>query len=77
MCLANPAQIVEIDENAALVRYGGEASSRLVKVERMSGLTAGPGDWVLVHAGLIVGLIAAEEVETLLELLAEIQPGLS
>lgn len=34
------------------------------------------GDWVLVHAGLMIGTIPADEVDALLELSRSIRPGL-
>jgi hydrogenase maturation factor len=70
-----PAQIVEVEAHAVVVRLGREASTRLVEARLPPGVSARAGDWVLVHAGLVLGKIAEEEVDPLLELMGEIQPG--
>ncbi|HUF40156.1 MAG TPA: HypC/HybG/HupF family hydrogenase formation chaperone [Anaerolineales bacterium] len=75
MCLANPAQVVEVEEHAVLVRYGREASARLAEVELSADLKVRPGDWVLVHAGRVLGTVDPEEGEFLADLYREITWG--
>jgi len=76
MCIANPAQIIELDSDRALVRYEPGGGAHLAEVARPPGLAAEIGDWVLVHAGLMIGTIPADEVDALLELSRSIRPGL-
>jgi hydrogenase maturation factor len=76
LAIANPAQIIELDSDRALVRYEPDGGAHLAEVARPPGLAAEVGDWVLVHAGLMIGRIPADEVDALLELSRSIQPGL-
>ncbi|MBU0637282.1 MAG: HypC/HybG/HupF family hydrogenase formation chaperone [Planctomycetes bacterium] len=61
MCLAVPGKIVECDEAEALVDMQGNR----LKVSLALTPEAGPGDWVLVHAGFaITELDEQEALET-------------
>jgi hydrogenase expression/formation protein HypC len=80
MCLAIPAQILEIDPVAdnALVSLGGvRRPVSLALIE-----DAEVGDFVLVHVGYALNKISAEEAERTLDMmreigeLAELEPGL-
>ena len=68
MCLAIPAQLVEILANdQAIVNLGGirkEISIALVS-------DAVVGDYVIVHVGHAIGLLDAEEAERTLALFGE------
>ena len=68
MCLAVPAEVVEVREDRmAVVEIGGvrrEASLALVD-------EAGPGDYVLVHAGFAIEVVDREEAEATLRLLEQ------
>lgn len=75
MCLATPAQVVEVAANAVLVRHGREASARVAEVRLPPGMAVVKGDWVLVYASLAIGVIPEGEVEPLLELGGEIWAG--
>ncbi|MEJ1297083.1 MAG: HypC/HybG/HupF family hydrogenase formation chaperone [Candidatus Sedimenticola sp. (ex Thyasira tokunagai)] len=69
MCLALPAQIVEIDETTdnAIASLGGvkkEISLALVEDARV-------GDYVLIHVGYALNKVSEEEAEKTLALFAE------
>ncbi len=64
MCLAIPGKVVEIiDENRALVDYGGtrrEANTIYVRPKL--------GDWVVVHAGFALQIMDEEDAKETLSL---------
>jgi hydrogenase expression/formation protein HypC len=71
MCLAIPAQVLEILSAAdarARVDVGG--ARREVNTALLDGALA-PGDWVLVHVGFAMSRIDEAEAERMLALLRE------
>ena len=68
MCLAIPAQIKKVDGYQAEVEIGG--------VKRRANLKLTPeakiGDWVLLHTGYAISIVAPEEAEETLKLLREL-----
>ncbi|MDD6763000.1 MAG: HypC/HybG/HupF family hydrogenase formation chaperone [Clostridiales bacterium] len=63
MCVAAPGLVRSLDNNIAKIDYSGnivEANAGLVKVE--------PGDYVLVHAGLVIQKINEREAKEMTEL---------
>ncbi|WP_456404668.1 HypC/HybG/HupF family hydrogenase formation chaperone [Thiolapillus sp.] len=67
MCLALPAEIIEIDGDMGKVNLGGvrkEVSLSLVE-------DAVVGDFVLIHVGYALNKISPEEAERTLQLFAE------
>ena len=63
MCVAAPGRVVGIKNNIATIEYSGNtvnANAGLVKVK--------PGDYVLVHAGLIIQRVNEEEAKNMTEL---------
>jgi hydrogenase expression/formation protein HypC len=70
MCLAIPARIVALGENAtATVNLGGirkDISLALVPEARLD-------DYVIVHVGYALGLIDPEEAERTLAIFAELE----
>ena len=69
MCLAVPAQVVEIDEatDSATVALGEvKKSVSLALVEDVR-----PGDYLLIHVGYALNKISEEEAERTLQLFAE------
>lgn len=70
MCLAIPAQLVELrSEELAVVNLGGirkEISIALVSDVKV-------GDYVIVHVGHAIGVIDPEEAQKTLALFAEMQ----
>ena len=65
MCLAIPGKIESIDGETAVVNIVGN------RVSAMTALVpeAKVGDWVLVHAGLAVTLLAEDEARETLDLI--------
>jgi len=63
MCLAIPGKIVSIDNNMAIIDYGG--------VKKKASLMVLPdaviGDMVIVHAGFAISKISAEDAKKTLE----------
>lgn len=70
MCLALPAQVVQIHEDAeATINLGGiqkRISISLVPEVKLN-------DYVLVHVGFAIGIVDALEAERTLQLFAQLQ----
>ncbi len=80
MCLGVPGRVVELAEaqgglEFAVVDFGGLRR----KVCTACVPSAGPGDYVIVHAGIAISQVDQEEAARVLELLREIgeieEPG--
>ena len=67
MCLAIPMKITQIDGVTAVVGAGGV--TRKARVDLLGDVAV--GDYVLVHAGLAIAKVDAEEAEHTLALLRE------
>ena len=68
MCLSIPAKIVSIENDQAVVSFGGNeysAGLHMVKDE------VEVGDYILLHAGFAIQKISDEEAEETLKLLRE------
>lgn len=66
MCLAVPAEVVEIlSANSAKVRLGGVA--KVISIDLVPDVLM--GDYVVVHAGYALGKIDPAEAQRTLELL--------
>lgn len=67
MCLAVPGKIISIDDKTATVDIEGN------RVSAMTALVpeAAVGDWVLIHAGLMVTVMSEEEAQETLSLMRE------
>ena len=68
MCVAAPGIVEEINGNTAKINYGGNivsACSGLVEVK--------VGDYVLVHAGMIIQKLDKSEAEKMIELFDELE----
>lgn len=68
MCVAAPGRIIEIDENTAKIDY----SSNITTVNKGI-VDCKVGDWVLVHAGLIIQVLPENEAEYMVELFNELE----
>jgi hydrogenase expression/formation protein HypC len=69
MCVALPARIVEMSGDEAWVELG---ESRLLASLALVP-EAGVGDWILVHAGFAIQLVAEEDARETWALVAEIE----
>lgn len=69
MCLAVPAEVVEIlESNIALVEAGG--ARKRISLSLVDG--AKIGDYVLVHAGFAIDIVDEEEARKTMELFEEL-----
>ena len=68
MCVAAPGKIIEIDGNTAKIDY----SSNITAVNKGI-VDCKVGDWVLVHAGLIIQVLPENEAEYMVELFNELE----
>lgn len=67
MCVAVPAEILDIEDSLATVAVGGaRLRARLELVPE-----AQVGDWVLLHAGVALQVMDAAEAQEILALLEE------
>ena len=69
MCVGLPAKVVRIQDGMALVDASG--ARREVSAELLSDID--PGDYVMVHAGLAIAKITAEDAEETEVLLREVE----
>lgn len=67
MCVGLPAKVVRIQDGMALVDASG--ARREVSAELLSDID--PGDYVMVHAGLAIAKITAEDSEEAEEVLRD------
>lgn len=67
MCVAAPGKIIEINGDTAIIDYNGN------KVNANKGIVdVKIGDYVLVHAGLVIQVLPEDEAENMLELFEEL-----
>lgn len=67
MCVAYPGKVISLEGSHALVDFTGSQVSvniGMVQVE--------PGDYVLVHAGMAIQKVEAQEAEEWIDLFREI-----
>lgn len=69
MCVGLPAKVVRIQDGMALVDASG--AHREVSAELLSDIA--PGDYVMVHAGLAIAKITAEDAEETEALLRDVE----
>jgi hydrogenase expression/formation protein HypC len=70
MCLAIPAQLIELRPNEqAVVSLGGIRKE--ISVALVDGVK--PGDYVIVHVGHAIGVLDPEEAQRTLALFAQLQ----
>lgn len=68
MCVAAPGKVIEVKDNVAKIDYNGNrvnAHTGIIDVK--------PGDYVLVHAGLIIQVVAEDEAKWLIDLFNELE----
>lgn len=67
MCVAEPGKITEINGSTAVVDYNGNkihADKGIVDVKI--------GDYVLVHAGLIIQVLSEDEAKNMIDIFNEL-----
>lgn len=68
MCVAYPGKVVGIDGNIAEVDFSGnriKAHTGIIQVK--------PGDYVLVHAGLVIQVMKMQEAQDMIDLFKELE----
>ncbi len=74
MCLGVPGQILDVDDSP--LRMGRVAFGPTVKEVSLACVPdAGPGAWVVVHAGLALDQLDEQEARLMLESLAQLEEG--
>ena len=68
MCVAAPGRIIEINGNTAKIDY----SSNITTVNKGI-INCKMGDWVLVHAGLIIQVLPENEAEYMVDLFKDLE----
>lgn len=69
MCVGLPARVESIEEKMAMVDCSG--AHRRVTVELIDGIK--PGDYVMIHAGVAIARITAEEAEETRAVMQELE----
>jgi len=72
MCLAIPAKIIDIDRQMATVDVGGV--TRQASVVLLP--EAGPGDYVLMHAGFAISIVDENEARETIRLFEQLLNGM-
>lgn len=68
MCVAAPGKIIEINGNDATIEYSSNkthANTGIVDVKI--------GDWVLVHAGLVIQVLPENEAKYMVDLFNDLE----
>lgn len=68
MCVAAPGRIIEINGNMAKIDY----ASNITTVNKGI-VDCKVGDWVLVHAGLIIQVLPENEAEYMVDLFKDLE----
>lgn len=67
MCVAAPGKVIEINGDNAVIEYNSN------KINANKGIVdVNVGDYVLVHAGLIIQVLPDEEAENMIEIFKEL-----
>jgi hydrogenase expression/formation protein HypC len=72
VCLAIPGRVIEVVDETnrlALVDVAGVQRTVNIGLLDADGVSAGPGDWVLIHVGFAMSLVDEEEAAATLALL--------
>lgn len=68
MCVAAPGKIIEINGNDAVIEYSSNKTHANIGI-----VDAKVGDWVLVHAGLVIQVLPENEAEYMKNLFDELE----
>ena len=68
MCVASPGKIIEINVDTAVVDYSGNKTNAALGI-----VDAKIGDWVLVHAGLVIQVLPNDEAQYMRELFNDLE----
>jgi hydrogenase assembly chaperone HypC/HupF len=70
MCVSMPARVLSVDDGgrSALVDVDGSERHVALTILVLDGTPVAAGDWLLVHTGLAVEILAPDDAADLLEL---------
>ena len=70
MCTSMPARVVRVTDDGTVAVADVDGTERRVDLTVLAfdGLTTRPGDWLLVHTGFAVEVLAPEDAAALLAL---------
>lgn len=67
MCVAAPGKVTQINGSTAVVDYNGNKISADIGIVDVK-----PGDYVLVHAGLVIQVLPEDEAQNMIEIFNEL-----
>ena len=73
MCLAIPAEVVEISDEGETATVSLDGVRKDISLALVEGVR--PGDYVLVHVGYALNVVSKEEAAATLALMAEYEAG--
>lgn len=68
MCVASPGRVIEIENGMAKIEYASNITTANAGIADCK-----VGDWVLVHAGLIIQVLPENEAEYMKELFNDLE----
>lgn len=68
MCVAAPGKIIEIHEQDATIQYASNITHANIGI-----VDAKVGDWVLVHAGLVIQVLPEDEANYMINLFKDLE----
>jgi len=75
MCLAVPGKLISLTDTRPLIRTGQVSFGGVVKEINMAFVPeATVGDYVLVHAGIAIGIIDQEKARNIFDYIAQYPP---
>lgn len=68
MCVAAPGKIIEINGSDATIEYSSNITHANIGI-----VDTNVGDWVLVHAGLVIQVLAEDEAKYMTDLFKDLE----
>ena len=68
MCVAAPGKIIEINGSDATIEYSSNITYANIGI-----VDTKVGDWVLVHAGLVIQVLAEDEAKYMTDLFKDLE----
>lgn len=68
MCVAAPGKVIAIDNNNATIEYSSNKTNANIGIVDVK-----VGDWVLVHAGLVIQVLPEDEAKYMVQLFKDLE----
>lgn len=68
MCVASPGRVIELNNGIAKIEYSSNITTANAGI-----VDCKVGDWVLVHAGLIIQVLPEDEAQYMRELFRDLE----